>query len=174
MLLCLLITSVAVGDSFRSWLRDHHHCRYQRILLPDLPKVTSQEYQIDTTWSFCSNASWGGGLYLTVWNAYPYGYYGRRIDSLGTWIDTIPFRITLAPSQFQGFSDLSAHNDIFCLVYEDMRYIDPGLYSSRIDREGNVLDTGILIDPHIHYGIDSYFITWWRNSGGSFASRSIL
>jgi len=153
---------------------------YGIFIEPDGRPVPTVPFLIDTvcSWSFFANAAWSGGLYLTTWNAYPFGYYGRRVDSTGNWIDTTPFKITLVPSQYQGCSDLAADNGIFCLVYEDMRYVIPGLYATRIDTTGDILDSSSLlvdttigIHPNIHFGNGSFFITWSRPTVGSYIRR---
>ena len=94
--------------------------------------------------------SFNGTNYLIVWEDSRGGdanadIYGMRVNQAGLILDTVSIAISTAPNP-QKYPAVISYGTNYFVVWEDSRSGDRAIYGTRIDQNGNVLDTaGILI-----------------------------
>lgn len=124
------------------------------------------EYQVDPSIGF------DGTNYLVVWSDYrgksSYDIFGARIATDGSIVDEGGFIISAAPGD-QESPAVAFDGTNYLVVWTDMRDGSDGIYASRVDPAGNVLDpdgvaicaeAGAQADAAIAFGHSTYFVVW--------------
>jgi len=132
----------------------------------DVDLFPAVEYQVDAAIAF------DGANYLVVWSDYrsksSYDIFGARVATDGSIVDEGGFIISAAAG-YQESPAVAFDGTNYLVVWTDMRGGSDGIYASRVDPAGNVLDPdGVVIcaeagaqaDAAIAFGDSTYFVVW--------------